>query len=421
MEKIHSLSRRNLFAVGAAGALITAASAANAASFGNPDQPAEGAVNVTNPKALADPGPQDPDLAGNEPSFLSPPATDVNGMPQFWSSFNLAPKRIQNGGWARQVTADDFKISTSIAGVNMRLGPGGVRELHWHQQAEWAVMTYGDCRVTILDQDGRPEVADVKEGDLWYFPAGLPHSLQGVGPDGCEFVLAFDNGESSEFNTLLLTDWIAHTPPEVLAKNFGVPAEAFKNIPLHNKWIYQSDLPTPSLAAVDAQMAAATGKPPHSYVFRLGDMAPNRENKSGSVRIADSTNFFVSKTIAASRVTIKPGGLREMHWHPNADEWLYILKGTGRATVFNTGPAAMTADFHAGDIGLIKKAFGHYLVNTGNTDLVYMEVFRADRFEEVLLSDWLAHSPIDMVAETLNLDHSVIAQFPKNRPEIVPG
>ncbi len=282
-------------------------------------------------------------------------------MPQFWSSFNLAPKRIQNGGWARQITDDDFKISTSIAGVNMRLGPGGVRELHWHQQAEWAVMTYGICRVTILDQDGRPQVADVKEGDLWYFPAGLPHSLQGLGPDGCEFVIAFDSGSSSEFNTLLVTDWIAHTAPEVLAKNFGVPAEAFQNIPLHNRWIYQSELQVPPLAEVEAQMASVAGTPAHPFVFSLGDMEPNRENKSGTVRIADSTNFHVSKTIAASRVTIKPGGLREMHWHPNADEWPYIIKGGGRATVFDTGPAAMTADFHAGDIGLIKKAFGHYL------------------------------------------------------------
>jgi oxalate decarboxylase len=230
------ITRREALAATAAGAVAAAAmtSAANAATFGNPDQPAEGAVNVTNPKALTDPGPQDQNLAGNQPAFLNPPATDVNGMPQYWASFNLAPKRIQNGGWARQITQDDFKISTTISGVNMRLGPGGVRELHWHQQAEWAIMTYGICRVTILDQDGRPQVADVKEGDLWYFPAGLPHSLQGLGPDGCEFVIAFDNGESSEFNTLLVTDWIAHTPPDVLAKNFGVPVEAFKNIPLHN-------------------------------------------------------------------------------------------------------------------------------------------------------------------------------------------
>jgi oxalate decarboxylase len=427
---LKALSRRKFLSASSAALAMTALAGApvvrgqeraGTGAFGNPDEPAEGAVNVTDPKALADPGPQDPNLASNEPSFLNPPATDVNGMPQYWSSFNLAPKRIQNGGWARQITDDDFKISTTIAGVNMRLGPGGVWELHWHQQAEWAVMTYGICRVTILDQNGRPQVADVKENDLWYFPAGLPHSLQGLGPEGCEFVLAFDNGDSSEFNTLLVTDWIAHTPPDVLAKNFGVPAEAFKNIPRHNRWIYQSDLQAPPLAAVEAQMAAAAGTPPHPFVFRLGDMEPNRENKSGTVRIADSTNFFVSKTIAAALVTIKPGGLREMHWHPNADEWLYIMKGAGRATVFNTGPAAITTDFHAGDIGLIKKAFGHYLENTGNTDLVYMEVFRAARFEEVLLSDWLVHSPIDMVAETLNLDRSIIAQFPKDRPEVVPA
>ena len=192
MEKSIALSRRNLLAAGAAGAAVTAASPAPAATFGNPDQPAEGSVNVTNPKALTDPGPQDPNLAASEPAFLDLPPTDVNGMPQFWASFNLSPKRIQNGGWARQMTQDDFKISTTIAGVNMRLGPGGVRELHWHQQAEWAVMTYGNCRVTILDASGRPQVADVKEGDLWYFPAGLPHSLQGLEPDGAEFVLAFE-------------------------------------------------------------------------------------------------------------------------------------------------------------------------------------------------------------------------------------
>jgi oxalate decarboxylase len=417
MENINSFSRRNLLA---AGALISAAVAANAASFGNPDEPPEGAVNAANPKALVDPGPQDPGIANNEPSFLSPPATDVNGMAQYWSSFNLAPKRIQNGGWARQITADDFKISTTIAGVNMRLGPGGVRELHWHQQAEWAVMTYGECRVTILDLEGRPQVADVKEGDLWYFPAGLPHSLQGTGAYGAEFVLAFDNGESSEFNTLLVTDWLAHTSPDVLAKNFGAPQEAFKNLPPRNKWIYQSNLPTPPLPEVEAQMTAGTDKPPYPFIFRIADM-PVRETKSGMVQFADSTNFLVSKTIAATRVTIKPGGLRAMHWHPNADEWLYILKGAGRSTVFNTGPAAISADFHAGDIGLIKKAYGHYLVNTGDTDLVYMEVFRANRFEQVLLSDWLARSPIDMVAETLNLDRSVIAAFPKNRPDVLPA
>ena len=176
-------------------------------------------------------------------AFQNPPATDVNGMPQFWSSFNIAPKRVQGGGWARQVNAEAFPISTDIAGVNMRLGPGGIRELHWHQAAEWAIMTYGQCRVTAVDQHGRAFVDDVGPGDLWYFPAGVPHSLEGIGPDGCEFVICFDDGHASENNTLLASDWFAHTPPEFLAKNFGVPELAFANIPLQQRWIFQGKEP----------------------------------------------------------------------------------------------------------------------------------------------------------------------------------
>jgi oxalate decarboxylase len=90
-------------------------------------------------------------------------------------------------------------------------------------------------------------------------------------------------------------------------------------------------------------------------------------------------------------------------------------------TVFDTGPAAITADFYSGDIGYVKKALGHYVENTGTSDLVFMEVFRADRFEEISLSDWLAHSPPPaMVAETLNLEPSVIAKFPATVSDVVP-
>ena len=414
---MHNMSRRAILAAGGVAVAATAAQAAG--SFGNPDDPPQGAVNVTNPQSLQDPGPQNPALANNLPSYLDPPPTDVSGMPRFWSSFNIAPKRVQDGGWARQVIQSDFAISTAIAGVNMRLSAGGIRELHWHQQAEWAVMTYGNCRVTVLDAQGRPAVEDVKAGDLWYFPAGLPHSLQGLEPDGAEFVLAFDNGEAGEFNTLLVSDWIAHTPPEVLAKNFGVPADAFKNIPLHQRWIFQGEIPGP-LADVRKAIASPAGAPPDSFVFRLSDMKPNKVTASGQVQIADSTNFTVATTVAAALVTVKPGGMREMHWHPNADEWQYYIKGQARMTVFNTGPQAVTADFRPGDLGYVPKSLGHYVENTGDTDLVFMEIFKTARYEEVSLSDWLAHSPPDMVAATLNLDPAVIAQFPKVRPEIMP-
>ena len=412
------ISRRDVLVATATSAMVTAASA-EPATFGNPDEPPQGAINAKNPASLTDPGPSNPAIASQFPSAQSPPPTDVGDMPMFWASFNNAPKRIQNGGWARQVTQADFAISDTISGVDMRLTAGGIREMHWHLAAEWGFMSYGNCRVTILDEVGRANVADVKEGDLWYFPAGLPHSLQGLGPDGCEFILAFDDGKATEYNTLLLTDWLAHTPPDILAENFGVPADTFAKIPLHQLWIFQGKLPG-ALDADRAAVRAPEGFPPNPFTFSLGSMPPTRQTKGGEARIADSRNFVVSKTIAAALVTLRPGGLREMHWHPNADEWQYWIRGRGEMTVFTAGPNAVTQNFAPGDIGYVLRGNGHYIKNVGDTDLQFLEIFRSPYFSDVSLSDWLTHTPPAMVAAHLNVDVATIKGWPNDKPLVMP-
>jgi oxalate decarboxylase len=268
-------------------------------------------------------------------------------LPQFWASFNNAAKRIQNGGWARQVSQADFAISKTITGVDMRLTAGGVRELHWHDFAEWAYVTYGTCRITVLDPAGHAYVADVNEGELWFFPTGYPHSLQGLGPDGTEFIIAFNSGHASEFTTLLVTDFLAHAPPDILAQNFRVPADAFSKIPLHDRYIFQSELPGP-LAADQAAIVGREGPPKNPFNFSLKGQPFLRENAGGTVQIADSRTFLANQDIAAGLVTLRPGGLRELHWHPNADEWQYYIKGKAQVGVFTAGPRFQTTNFNPG-------------------------------------------------------------------------
>lgn len=388
------------------------------AGFGNPDLPAEGVVNTTgDPASTTMTGPQNLVVESQFPNQMVAPATDVSTQPFFWSSFNISPRRVQDGGWARELTKADFALSDEIAGVNMYLEAGGIRELHWHQTAEWALMTRGRCRVTTLSRQGLPSVEDVEAGDLWYFPAGLPHSLQGLGPDGAEFVLAFDDGEQSESNTLLLTDWFAHTPPEVLAKNFGVAQEVFADIPLHNLWIFPGEVPG-DLEADQAAAGVEWGDEP--VIFRLSRSTPVHENSGGKIQIADSANFRASTTVAAALTTINPGSMRELHWHPNADEWQYYLQGQGRMTVFNTGPHANTTDFKAGDVGVVRRNLGHYVENTGDDVLIYIETFRSDHYEEVSLANWLSHLPPALVSAHLNIPVETLATFPKGTQGIVP-
>src|SRR5215472_8193502 len=196
-------------------------------------------------RSTTDPGPTNSALDAQNPSAGNPPITDAGGVPTFKYPFNLSHKRLHEGGWSREVTVRELEISKAIAGVNMRLTAGGVRELHWHTAAEWAFMLYGNARITCIDSDGKSFVTDVGEGDLWFFPTGIPHSIQGLRPDGCEFLLVFDDGNFSEYETVLLSDWMAHTPLDVIAKNFGVSQQALADMPKKELFIFQAEVPGP--------------------------------------------------------------------------------------------------------------------------------------------------------------------------------
>ncbi|WP_413789333.1 oxalate decarboxylase family bicupin [Paenibacillus tyrfis] len=359
-------------------------------------------------------GPRDVLRDLENPDMLVPPATDAGTIPNLKFSFSDTYMQLNHGGWSREVTVRQLPIATTLAGVNMALTPGGVRELHWHQQAEWAIMLVGRARITAVDQNGRNFIADVGVGDLWYFPPGIPHSIQGL-EEGCEFLLVFDDGKFSDLNTLSISDWFAHTPKDVLSANFGVPISAFTHIPQQQRYIFQANVPG---SLESQQVADPYGTVPKTFSHRLLAQDPI-VTPGGTVRIVDSTNFPISTTIAAALVEIKPGALREMHWHPNNDEWQYYISGTGRMTVFAGNGAARTFDYRAGDVGYVPFAFGHYIQNTGDQSLWFLEMFKSDRFEDVSLNQWMALTPHQLVQENLNAGPELISVLRKEKWPVV--
>jgi len=361
-------------------------------------------------------GPRNVPLERENPDHVAAPRTDSGTVPNLKFSFAAAHNRLLPGGWAREVTTRELPVATELAGVNMRLEPGGARELHWHKEAEWSYMLAGRARITAVDERGRLFVDDVGEGDLWNFPAGIPHSIQGL-EDGCEFLLVFDDGGFSENETFLITDWFKHTEPAVLAKNFGVPEAAFAEIPVdveHDRYIF----PAPMPGGIEADAARSPQLAPQRFSHRLLEQEPIKA-AGGQVRIADSSNFPAASTIAAALVEVQPGAMRELHWHPNTDEWQYYMSGQGRMTVFASGGRARTFDYQAGDVGYIPFAMGHYVENTGDETLVFLEMFRSDHFADISLNQWMALTPPELVQAHLNLDQSTMAALSKTKPIIV--
>jgi len=362
-------------------------------------------------RSASDPGPRNAGLADLNPNSNNPPASDRGDILPIWYSFDLTHRRVQDGGWTRQVTAREFPSSRDVAGVTMRLTAGSYRELHWHTANEWAYMLYGHARVTVFNPDGTIFIGDVGEGDLWFFPTGHPHSIQGLGPDGCEFLLVFDEGAFSEYNTFLISGWLAHTPSKVLSKNFNLPEASLTNLPEQGLYIFPGTVPGPledDRKAVGGSAVASNV----NYTFRMKAMKPTIETTGGTIRVVDSSTFVAAKTIASALFTLKPGALRELHWHPDASEWQYYISGTGRMTVFVSAGQAHTMDYHPNDVGFVPQVAGHYVENTGDTDLVFLALFKSGHFSEVSLNQWIRRLPVQMTEQHLRLSQGAIAQIP---------
>jgi oxalate decarboxylase len=404
------VTRRTLLAATAAGGFLaaTTAGAQTGEPVPQPRRPGRGGT---------DPGPRNLTRDRENPDLLLPPSTDHGTLPNLRFSFSDAHVRLESGGWTRQITVRELGISKDIAGVNMRLNAGGVRELHWHKAAEWAYMLYGSARITAIDPQGRSFVDDVGVGDLWYFPSGIPHSIQGLNPDGCEFLLVFDDGDFDEDNTFLLSDWFKHTPSEVLSKNFGVSGSSFAHVPDPSE-LYIFPAPVPGPLSADKAAGATPVSPGFSH--RMLAQQPIK-TKSGTVRITDTSVFPASRTISAALVEIEPGGMRELHWHPNNNEWQYYLEGQARMGVFAASGQARTFDFAAGDVGYVPFATGHYIENTGTKAVRFLEVFRSNYYADVSLNQWLALTPPELVQAHLKLDPQTLAAFQKEKSPVVPA
>jgi oxalate decarboxylase len=360
-------------------------------------------------------GPRNPDISKQNLDFIHPPETDHGSIPNLQFAFADTHVKMREGGWSREVTQRELPVATTIAGVNMRLNSGGVRELHWHKEAEWSFMLDGTARITAVDADGHNFIADVGPGDLWYFPSGIPHSIQGLSPDGCEFLLAFSSGSFSEDSTFSITDMFAHMPKSALAKNFGIDQAALNGIPKEEKFIFPVPLP-PSLQ--DDTVKDPNGRVPLDMSFRMTQMQPET-SPGGTVRIADTRNFKIATEIAAALVEVQPGHMREIHWHPNSDEWQYYISGQARMTVFGAQTNSRTFDYRAGHVGYVPKSMPHFVENTGSEPLRFLELFNSPHYSDVSLTQWMANVPHELVQAHLNIDRQIIDALPKDKRAVV--
>jgi oxalate decarboxylase len=348
-----------------------------------------------------------------DPSFMNnvpDPLFSEKELPSFKYSMAMSKPKVIGKNTARQASVAEFPISKGMTGVSMGMAPGGMREMHWHATAaEWAFVDRGRVRTTVLSPGGYTETNDFEPGDVWYFPRGHGHMLECLGDEPCHFVLIFDNGYQSEFGTFSISDWIGHSSKALLAKNFGLPESTFDGFPKDEVYFAQG---TPPPAQAAAPLGGARPGP-LTHKYRLLADAPRVDNKGGRLWLIDSKKFPISKTVAGAILELEPGALRELHWHPTADEWQYAFEGQVSVTLFGAQGRYRTETLEAGDVGYVPQGYGHSLENVGDKPCRVLIGFDSGIYEDIDLSEWIAANPPDVLATNFSKPASLFEQFPR--------
>ncbi|MGE3809078.1 MAG: cupin domain-containing protein [Gemmataceae bacterium] len=347
------------------------------------------------------------------PSFMNnvpDPLLTGKELPTFKFALEKSRGKVIDGNTAKEATVEQLPISKGIAGVSMGLQPGGMRELHWHATAaEWAFVNKGRVRTTVLGPYDQAQINDYEPGDVWYFPRGHGHMLECLGDEPCHFILIFDNGYFSEFGTFSITDWIGHAAPALLAKNFRLPEATFKDFPRKEVYFADGQVPPAKTPPTHGPTAAA----PQTHKYRLLANDPHIDNKGGKLWLVDARNFPISKTITGAVLELEPGALRELHWHPTADEWQYVLEGKMSMTMFGSHGRYRTEVLEQGDVGYMPQGYGHSIENVGDKPCRILIGFNSGSYEDIDLSAWIAANPVDVLATNFGQPAALFEKFPR--------
>src|SRR3569833_1903887 len=178
------------------------------------------------------------------PDLFAPPGTDAGDVPNAVWPLGLSHNRLGSqpgAGWARQQNTEVLPAAKAMAGVDMRLAPNAYRELHWHTAGEWALLLKGCVRVAAIDDESQSFFVVFCAGDVWFFPPGIPHSIQAFG-NGSEFLLVFDQGDFSEDGTCSISETFLRNPIEVLSKDLRADVSAFDNLPKDQLYVSHMNL-----------------------------------------------------------------------------------------------------------------------------------------------------------------------------------
>lgn len=321
--------------------------------------------------------------------------------PHMFDLKKIKPQKLTPGGSRTSLTSVEFPILNKISLALLKVSKGCTREPHWHPNAgELAYCLKGKALMTIFSPGSGHDTFTMQPGELAFVPMGYMHHIANIGDEELQFLVAFSNKNPEDLD---LSASIQSMSEHVLAATFSTKPAFVAGLKKLDKDVFitaQGPVPKPEYPFI----------PSHSKI-NIEGINPQITTKGGWVKIANSSNLTGLEDICMFSLNLNVNGVREPHWHPNADELNYVLSGRARLTILSPQGKPDTFEIGPGEGSYIPASYLHHIENIGNEDMRMGVFFSNKAANDIGLSGSFSAYSNETLASVFGLPKDYFADF----------
>lgn len=313
------------------------------------------------------------------------------------------PQDKCKGGYRVRATKSTFPALTGMSFYKLVLHPRGVREPHWHANAdELGYCLKGDLLVSLYGNRNTKETFVIHKGEAFFIPSGALHAIENIGEGDAEIILQFSHEEPEDFD---LSSVFGCFSDAVLGNTWNMSSRHFEEL----KRLAKKSLITTLDASTSIEKEMHYISP---YRFGLEASTPLLGNQGGSAKVARQNVWPILQRQALYSLELTGTGMREPHWHPETAEMGYVASGIGRMSIVSPSGKVDTYKMLPGDIYFIPKAYPHHIENMAKTPLHLLIFFDQSMPQDVGFTGSLKSFSDEVLGSSLQISSKVFTKLP---------
>jgi len=281
----------------------------------------------------------------------------------FFFSLNSVESKESQLGSIKSITSETLPALDNISFLQLILKKGGLLKPIWHPNAhKVGYCTSGTCLVTVRGP-GKTSEYTVKKGEIFFIPKGFSHQLHNHDSAECTINFAL----SHHLPSIMTLDGAVNSISETIFNEiFGTSSDfvaKLKESDSKNRIVNQSLSTNPETSSDDSQ----------KLDIEKSDKVI--AGKGGFLQLGVKKTLPVLDELGILGIGLNPGGIVEPHWHSNAGELIFVVKGKTRISVLSPDGALETFEAHEGEGGFAPTSYFHYLENIGDEEAEIIAYF----------------------------------------------